>query len=51
MNNLKNIRWHQRFENLQKAFKQLKFGIEIDDPNEIEVQGIIQAFEFTFELA
>ena len=48
---MKIIRWKQRFENLEKAFHQLEFGMEIEEPNPIEVQGIIQAFEFTFELS
>lgn len=51
MNNLKKIRWNQRFENLEKAFRQFEFGINIEEPNEIEVQGIIKSFEFTFELS
>lgn len=51
MNELKAIRWQQRYQNLQRAFHQLRNGINIASPNEIEVQGIIQSFEFTFELA
>lgn len=50
MDNLKEIRWRQRNHNLQNAFKLLKKGATIPEPNEIEVQGIIQSFEFTFEL-
>ena len=48
---LKQIRWKQRFENLQKALKRLQRGILLDEPNDLEVQGIIQSFEFSFELA
>ena len=48
---LKGIRWRQRFQNLQKAATQLDRGLAIDLPSEIEMQGIIQSFEFTFELA
>lgn len=51
MENLKVIRWQQRYQNLHKALTQLKKGVDIDSPNEIEVQGIIQSFEFTFELS
>ena len=50
MDNLKNIRWQQRYSNLLKAFRQLEKGSQINSPNEIEIQGIIQSFEFTFEL-
>jgi len=47
----KDIRWKQRFENLLKAYSQLQKGLDISDPNETEKQGIIQSFEFTFELS
>ena len=42
--------WQFRFESLQKAHRLLAKGIAIFDPSDIEQQGIIQAFEFTFEL-
>lgn len=51
---MKDIRWKQRFENFQKVFKQLSTAIDLEkDRNlsEIEQQGFIKAFEFTFELA
>ncbi|MCD4722844.1 MAG: nucleotidyltransferase substrate binding protein [Desulfobacula sp.] len=48
---LKIIRWQQRFQNLDKAFTQLKRGLAIEHPSDIEQQGIIQSFEFTFELS
>jgi nucleotidyltransferase substrate binding protein (TIGR01987 family) len=51
MNNLKTVRWHQRFQNLERAFDQLDRGLDIDNPSDIERQGIIQSFEFSFELA
>lgn len=47
----KQIRWKQRFQNLKQAFAQLERGLAIATPNDIEKQGIIQSFEFTFELA
>lgn len=50
MDELKNIRWRQRYSNLVKAFRQLEKGVLLESPNEIEIQGIIQSFEFTFEL-
>lgn len=49
MNNT--IRWKQRFQNLEQAFSQLQKGIAITTPSDIEKQGIIKSFEFTFELA
>lgn len=48
MDNFKNIRWRQRFQNLNKAFEQLQRGLAIKTPSDIEQQGIIQSFEFTF---
>ena len=51
MDELKEIRWQQRYQNLHRAFQQLQKGVNLAAPNEIEIQGIIQSFEFTFELA
>lgn len=51
MNELKCIRWQQRFANLQKAFFRLQQGKDTANPSDLEIQGIIQSFEFTFELA
>lgn len=51
INELKTIRWQQRFQNLDKASSQLARGLAIEQPSEIERQGIIQSFEFTFELS
>jgi nucleotidyltransferase substrate binding protein (TIGR01987 family) len=48
------IRWQQRFQNFEKAFNQLKFAVELANErtlSELEKQGLIQAFEFTHELA
>lgn len=45
------IRWKQRFSNFKKATAQLTEFIEKGDLNKFEVQGIIQCFEYTFELA
>lgn len=44
-------RWQQRFENYQKALAQLKKFITKKQLNELEEQGLIQAFEYTHELA
>ncbi|MBC8054423.1 MAG: nucleotidyltransferase substrate binding protein [Sphingobacteriaceae bacterium] len=45
------IRWVQRFSNYQKALLQLKKFIDKGELNELEEQGIIQSFEYTYELA
>ena len=48
------IRWIQRFANFQSALNQLKDGVDAfndRDLNLLEKQGLIQAFEFTHELA
>lgn len=45
------IRWIQRFANFQKAFGQLAKFIEKENLSELEEQGLIKAFEYTFELA
>ena len=47
----KKIRWQQRYNNLTRAFAQLEKGTAIIRPSDIEQQGIIQSFEFTFELS
>jgi nucleotidyltransferase substrate binding protein (TIGR01987 family) len=45
------IRWRQRYANYQKALGQLSKFIEKGNLNELEEQGLIQAFEYTYELA
>jgi len=48
------IRWHQRFQNFQKAFALLEEAVELSltkGLNKLEEQGLIQRFEFTHELA
>jgi nucleotidyltransferase substrate binding protein (TIGR01987 family) len=45
------IRWKQRFSNYRKALAQLTKFIDKGDLNELEEQGLIQAFEYTHELA
>jgi len=47
----KDIRWHQRFANFNKAFNQLERFIEKKVLNEMEEQGLIKSFEYTYELA
>lgn len=45
------IRWKQRLKNYNKALSQLTKFIEKRELNELEEQGLIQAFEYTYELA
>ena len=48
------IRWKQRLNHYRKALLQLTKGVELSrlrPLSEIEQQGLIQAFEFTHELA
>jgi nucleotidyltransferase substrate binding protein (TIGR01987 family) len=52
MEEQKDIRWKPRFTNFSKALSQLeKFIRKGDKLNELEIQGMIQAFEYNFELA
>lgn len=44
------IRWQQRFQNLEHAFLKLKEGVHKKKYTELEQAGLIQYFEFTFEL-
>jgi nucleotidyltransferase substrate binding protein (TIGR01987 family) len=45
------IRWHQRFLSFKKAFNQLERFIAEEELNEMEEQGLIKAFEYTYELS
>ena len=49
----KNIRWKQRFENFESAFMLLKEAFEKDiaGMSDLEKEGVVQRFEYTFELA
>ena len=50
----KDIRWEQRFSNFKKALAKLGEvvkGKPLDDLSELEKEGMIQRFEYTFELA
>ncbi|WED22042.1 nucleotidyltransferase substrate binding protein [Vibrio sp. JC009] len=44
------LRWKQRFENLQKAHKRLVKACSQESYSELELAGLIQTFEFSFEL-
>jgi nucleotidyltransferase substrate binding protein (TIGR01987 family) len=48
------IRWQQRFNNFNRALKQLTAAVELSaqrEFTELEKQGVIQGFEFVHELA
>lgn len=46
------MRWRQRYENFDKAYKQLEQAIkEFKTLSVLEKEGLIQRFEYTFELA
>ena len=51
MNIAKDIRWHQRFSNLEKAYKEFASANSLLNYSKLERSGLIQTFEFTFELA
>ncbi|SFR51456.1 nucleotidyltransferase substrate binding protein, HI0074 family [Marinobacter daqiaonensis] len=48
------IRWVQRYRNFQRAFQQLDEAVQLGGEralSKLEKQGVIQAFEYTWELA
>ena len=48
------IRWQQRLSNYRRALAQLQNAVDLSharDLSELEQQGLIQAFEYTHELA
>ena len=48
------VRWIQRFSNYRKALGRLSDAIELSEVrplSELEQQGLIQAFEYTYDLA
>jgi nucleotidyltransferase substrate binding protein (TIGR01987 family) len=52
--NTEDIRWQQRFHNFCKAFAQLDEAVILMQARELsklEKQGVIQAFEYSYELA
>lgn len=47
------IRWKQRFQNFEKVYKRLNHAIIVvkgEPDNEVLAAGLIQIYEFTFEL-
>lgn len=44
-------RWRQRLQNLHRAFEQLEAAVGLPAYSSLERQGLIQCFEYTYELA
>lgn len=51
MASTEDIRWQQRFTNYRKALGQLEKFVLKGELSDMEEQGLIKAFEYTFELA
>jgi len=52
MDNLKQIRWEQRFANCQHALRLLTEAVErVDGLDDLGKEGLVQRFEYTFALA
>ena len=47
----KDIRWQQRFTNFSRAFLLYESAVKANVVSKLEKEGIIQRFEYTFELA
>ena len=48
------VRWHQRLQNYRSAFNELDEAVALSNQrglSKLEEQGLIQAFEYTYELA
>ena len=51
MSNTDGIRWRQRLENFGNALTQLGSACDKTDYSDLERAGLVQMFEFSFELA
>ena len=49
--NNSDIRWQQRRQNFERALEKLEQACQRLELNELEAQGLIKAFEYTYELA
>jgi len=50
MSNSDEIRWQQRLANFRKAMAQLEAACDLEDYSDLERAGLVQTFEFSFEL-
>lgn len=44
-------RWHQRFDQFDRAFRLLQQALAIESPSVVERAGVVQFFEISLELA
>ena len=51
MSNAHEARWQQRLDNFSNALAQLSAACDQDQYNDLERSGLVQVFEFSFELA
>lgn len=54
MTQTEDVRWHQRLQNYRSAFNELDEAVALSNQrglSKLEEQGLIQAFEYTYELA
>ncbi|MDB6040547.1 MAG: nucleotidyltransferase substrate binding protein family [Verrucomicrobiales bacterium] len=53
MNSNPDVRWKQRFQNFDRAFVLLRSALEKGPSalNQLEKEGVVQRFEYSFELA
>ena len=48
----KDVRWRQRFQNFDRAFRRLEAAVSsYETLSTLEKEGLVQRFEYTFELA
>ncbi|MDZ7616742.1 MAG: nucleotidyltransferase substrate binding protein, partial [Patescibacteria group bacterium] len=51
---MNDVRWKQRFQNYSRAFLLLRSALQekrLDDFSDLEQEGIVHRFEYTYELA
>jgi nucleotidyltransferase substrate binding protein (TIGR01987 family) len=51
MTNNDEIRWRQRLQSFEKANAQLQKACALESYSDLELAGLVQTYEFTFELA
>jgi nucleotidyltransferase substrate binding protein (TIGR01987 family) len=51
MSNTDEVRWQQRLEHFSKAMGQLESACDLEEYSDLERAGLVQVFEFSFELA
>ena len=51
---MNDIRWQQRFQNFDRAYQLLRSALEtkpLEKLSDLEQEGVVQRFEYTYELA